>query len=419
MNINIFQSGKSVKEFGALGDGITNDAVAFQKAFDSGLPVISIPFGKYLIGAPLKIGSDTTILAHKRAEIVLGDKVCTKRGEFLLTNQNHDTGDKNISIYGGIWNGNNLQNPKCADLFDSNGYSGALLCFMNVKNLTLSGLTLLDPAAYFTRFCEIDGFLIENISLCAFNIRPNNDGIHLGGFCQNGIVRNITAVTPGTPNDDMIAINADDSLVRVENLDMKCGFIRNIYVDNLYAEKCHSFVRLLSIDSEISNISVNHVRGGFTVMAVNMDAARYCRTPLVDPSSARYVEGVGSIENVTINDMQVYCTSAGENTSYLRLESNMSNFKLTGFKRLWELEAKPSGSTMFLQNVRASKLRFAGLCDLQTESLAKTCKDLSVSQYVTDTEEENYCAEIKTTVGDKVILPNGGFDRLVIYGRDE
>lgn len=166
MQYDLQRYGKSVIEFGAKGDGINNDAPAFQAAFDSGCPLVTVPFGKYMIGAPLIIGSDTTVHTHRRTEIILGDHVCTKRGEFLLTNRNHTTGDKNITLRGGIWNGNNIANPK-SELFDINGYSGALMNFINVKNIVLSDLTLFNPSAYFTRFCEIDEFLIEDITFTA------------------------------------------------------------------------------------------------------------------------------------------------------------------------------------------------------------------------------------------------------------
>lgn len=400
--------GKSVTEFGAKGDGITDDAPAFQTAFDSGCPLITVPFGRYIIGSPLLIGSDTALHAHKRAEIVLGDHVCTKRGDFLLTNRDHSSGNKNIAITGGIWNGNNIANPK-SDLFDSSGYSGTLLNFFNVKNIELRDLTLLNPSAYFTRFCETDGFLIENITFTATRPCSNNDGIHLGGFCQNGIIRNLRASTPDTPNDDMVALNADDCVTRVENLDLKCGFIRNILIDGLWADSCHSFLRMLSVDSEIKNIHVNNVNGGFRAMALNMDAARYCRTPLIKKDDPRFTEGVGCVENVFISDMNVYALTENKDRAFICLESNMKNFRINNFKRSKLYDAPGSGYTVRVRNIGGSCIILEGITGQRLLPENGILSKLS-SPYRTD----NYRYEIKTKTGDMFCLYDGDFSNLEI-----
>ncbi|MDD4773526.1 MAG: hypothetical protein PHZ09_07955 [Eubacteriales bacterium] len=396
--------GKSVIEYGAKGDGINNDAPAFQAAFDSDCPLITIPFGKYIIGSPLTIGSDTAIHAHRRAEIILGDNVCTKRGDFLITNRNHASGNRNITIRGGIWNGSSVTNPK-SDLFDLNGYSGALMNFINVINITISDVTLFNPSAYFTRFCKIDGFLFENITFTATRPCSNNDGIHLGGYCQNGIIRNLRASTPNTPNDDMVAMNADDCVKRAENLDLECGFIQNIVIDGLYADSCHSFIRMLSVDSEIKNISINNIKGGFAAMAINMDAARYCRTPLTDEID------VGCIKNVLVTNMDVYSTSKNSRRAFICLESNMENFVINNFKRDTGNDASDSGDTVRIRNIGESDIVLNGLTLCQIESFE------GVRQSTPDNTEK-YRFRIKNKTGATLSLQHGAFERLEINKTD-
>ena len=43
----------NVKNFGARGDGETDDSAAIQSAIDSGGKLLFFPFGTYLIGKPL------------------------------------------------------------------------------------------------------------------------------------------------------------------------------------------------------------------------------------------------------------------------------------------------------------------------------------------------------------------------------
>lgn len=51
----------SVKDFGAVGDGVTDDTVAIQAALDCGAAAIYVPAGTYLTSAPLVISQYTTL----------------------------------------------------------------------------------------------------------------------------------------------------------------------------------------------------------------------------------------------------------------------------------------------------------------------------------------------------------------------
>lgn len=84
------------------------------------------------------------------------------------------------------------------------------------------------------------------------------------------------------------------------------------------------------MDSTIRNIHVSGLRRGCKAFAVNMDAARYCLTPLVSPESARFKESVGDVRDVTIEDAFVYPTRP--NKSLICLEGNMENFTVRNFR---------------------------------------------------------------------------------------
>lgn len=67
--------GVDVREFGAVGDGVTDDTAAVQKAVDSGAGDLEFLKGKYLIRRPIVIDLDkigyTSIAGHGTAQIVM------------------------------------------------------------------------------------------------------------------------------------------------------------------------------------------------------------------------------------------------------------------------------------------------------------------------------------------------------------
>ena len=108
----------SVKNFGAAGNGLQDDSIAFQQALDCGAAVVKVPYGRYKIGKPLIIGSYTKITASRGAVIFLADGACTTVKDFLLTNKDHENGNVNITVEGGVWDGGNTGNRRNDDIFD-------------------------------------------------------------------------------------------------------------------------------------------------------------------------------------------------------------------------------------------------------------------------------------------------------------
>lgn len=331
---------KSVKDFGARGDGIHDDHGAIQAALDGGADEIIIPQGIYCVFATLKVPSNTCITADKTAKLIMKGHTRKKRGDFLLTNADTKNGNCNIRISGGIWDGNNSadENRK-PDIFDKNGYSGVLLNFANVNGLTLNGMVLANSVTYYVRMSSLQNFAIEDISLISDNFGCNQDGLHFGGNVRHGSVKNIRALSVGQPNDDLIALNADDSIERVENLDLVRGVIEDITFENIYAENCHTVIRLLSVTAAIKNIHFKNVYAGYRCYAVNADGARYCHTPLF--MEEEYPEGIGVIENVSfenftcrpITELPENWNGTGINpvTAFV-LETKMTDFKISNFR---------------------------------------------------------------------------------------
>lgn len=323
----------NIMNFGAVGDGISDDTSAFQTAINSakekGIPLY-IPVGVYVISEALKIPSDFTINASKCAKIVLDGKRKKHRDDYLLTNADTENGNVNITITGGIWDGNNQgEGNQKPDIFDKNGYSGTVLNFCNVKGLHLSDLVVANSVTYNIRMAKINGFTIENISFVSDNYGVNQDGLHFNGEVRHGKVKNIRALSYGQTNDDLIALNADDSMERVENFGMVRGDIEDIDFEDLFAENCHTVIRILSTTAAIRNIRIKNVYGGYRCFAVNADGARYCRTPLF--KEEEFPKGCGKIENFVIENMTCFPTSDMGNPA-ICIESLCDGFEIKNFR---------------------------------------------------------------------------------------
>lgn len=281
-----------VRQQGAVGDGVTDDAAALQQALDGGNRTVVIPTGTYLVSTTLLVDSDTTIEAAPEAVIRLADGAGRNSRSFVLSNRDFEAGNQDITVKGGIWDGNCGHNHRGQD-GDLDGYTGTAVNFIKVRDLVLDGLIVRNPDGFFIRVGEVEDFRIENIKFEATLIRPNQDGVHIGGHSHRGVLKHLHAITPTTTNDDMVAINADDDVKRVLNLGLKLGPITDLEVDDVTAESVYTFIRMLSLHERIENIVIRNVVGGCRVYAVNLDRWRF-------PA------GGGNIHNVRLEHFRVH-----------------------------------------------------------------------------------------------------------------
>lgn len=301
------------------GDGIHDDTAAIQALLDSGKRCIALPLPKtcYLISKTLKIHSFQEFKLDRYAEIrlALGSN-CP-----MLTNDDPENGNGSISIRGGIWNGNNLQqapNPQMvvasenlpvpetvavylqnrSELPPAGGvrkrllmpegypidpllgvrtptlepmsyhpdrYWGVLMRFVNVDRFSMEEVTLRDPVTYGIQCGRVSNFTFRAITFDynEGNPSPNNmDGLHFDGFCRNGYISDLK----GACYDDLLAFNADDGTCDSPGF----GPIENIVVDGIFADRCHSAARLLSTGSPIRNITIRNVHGSFYRYAIGL-----------------------------------------------------------------------------------------------------------------------------------------------------
>lgn len=298
-------------DFGDAKDPQKTDAV-FAAALAAGVPLF-VPAGEYVLHGTLRLPSGTDLCADGGATVRLADGAQRGRRDFLLTAENAE----NIRLSGGTWDGNAAGNDRGGDLFDPAATTGTLFNFRGVRGVTLTDLALKNPLCYFLRFCEAEDVTVENIAFSSDRVGANQDGVHLAGGCRRFTVRNLRGAD-GSPGDDFVALNADDCVARQENFDTVCGDIENITVENVTSGGCHCFVRLLSVEHAIRGVTVRNVGGAFRSGAVNLDASRYCRTPLFQ--DAERPRGVGRIENVLLEKFNV--RGAAGAGSFIDLETN-------------------------------------------------------------------------------------------------
>lgn len=352
-NMNVKGNQMAADRLRAVGDGFADATAALQEALDMGGEVV-IPSGRYRVTATLRVPSHTHITAHPLARVYLCGDTPKAAHDYLLTNSDHAGGNEDITITGGVWDGNNQgrENHK-GNITDLTAYSGTLMNFFNVRGLTLRDFVAANPAAYYIRMAKIENFTIEDIRFLSDTANSNQDGLHFGGECRNGVVRRISALSKGQTGDDLIALNADDCLERVENVGMICGDIENILFEDLFAEECHTILRLLSVTHAIRGITVRGVLAGFRMYAVNMDGARYCRMPLFHEED--FPKGVGHIENVAIENMTC-CTSG--NQPAVAMESNAFGLTFRGFRFI--RPAAHSAPALFARNLFAMRVSADG-----------------------------------------------------------
>lgn len=274
-----------------IGDGITDNHAVLQAALDGGNVVITLPPGRFLVSRTLKVSSHTRINATAKTVIKLAPHTGKHFDDWLLTNADHVGGNCGIAITGGIWDINGKENPRgVRENLDD--YGGVGLYFLRMKELTLKDLTIANADSFFSMLCETEDFLLENVKLFNDSPKINQDGVHVGGFSRNGVIRGLRAISPLTPGDDLVALNANDGTAHFTHGQLP-GPIENIVIEDLYADSAYTFVRLLSQEQPIRNVVIKNARGG-------------ARNNFLNVNRWRFPAGGGNIRDIHISDVEVH-----------------------------------------------------------------------------------------------------------------
>lgn len=258
------------------GDGVHDDTCAIQEILDK-RGYVFIPHGTYLITHPLIIHSNTHLQLAPTATFRLADNVnCA-----ILDNDGlyNDTTNENITIEGGIWDGNNAaqerakipnethggdenEDRECDKrIYISNKYLVIVVRCIHVKGLQVKNLTFKNPTSFAIQIADIEHFKVENITFDYNLTKPNMDGIHVQGPAKFGYIHNIC----GNANDDHVALCANGTVRSA----ITRGTIEHVTIDGVYCDNGYTGVRLLSRGDPVRNVTIRNIHGAFRFYAVS------------------------------------------------------------------------------------------------------------------------------------------------------
>ncbi len=150
----------NVKDFGAEGDGSTDDTQAIQRALSKSkteqYEIVYVPDGIYHISEILVIYENTTLQLNRNAVIIRKADI-----NAMLINGTEDVagfdGQSNITVQGGTWDGNSREFPS----------NVTPLGFGHARNITVQNLTVLD--VYNWHHVEINAIDGATIQDCLFD----------------------------------------------------------------------------------------------------------------------------------------------------------------------------------------------------------------------------------------------------------
>ena len=248
------------------GDGIHDDTAAIQEILDNEFS-LNLYKGTYLISETLFVGDNTHIILGSNVTIRLADGANC----IMLANRElgSDKKNYNITIEGGIWDGNNVSQIRGKTSSHKRYNGGQIMRFEGIEDLFIRNITFKDPETYAIQILYADRFTVENITFDYNMLRVNMDGVHIQGPARNGYINNIKGAT----NDDLVALNCDDGYDDFDKgYNEGCvtqGDIENITVENLYADNGYTAVRLLSCGSVLKNVNIRNIYGTYRFYGVS------------------------------------------------------------------------------------------------------------------------------------------------------
>lgn len=286
-------------------------------------------------GTGWKIKSGTTIEAVGNCGAIL--RTTSNKSLFENANIRFTPGtriDKNITIKGGIWNGN--RGVASGNNGKGTGTTGlnCIFRFYGVDTLTFDPDLLICSPSYSSHVMNCKRVYSTRTK---HDVGPshviNNDGHNTGGYCEDVVYRDLHI----NGFDDPLSISPDDvwgitgSFVYPFYPVTSMGPIKNVLVDNLYLNSLIYGVRLMAPLSRLDNVVIRNITGTTTAHAVLLD--NYMAEGGL-PSAV----GNGNIGTVHIDGIDVAVTG----TAVIRIKSSIEKLKISNMRRNSFGDAIPS-----------------------------------------------------------------------------
>ncbi|KAM7463188.1 hypothetical protein LguiA_031309 [Lonicera macranthoides] len=285
-----------VTNFGAIGDGSTDDTNAFEEAWKAACAVESATVlapsdYNFMITSTIFSGPCKPGLVFQVDGVLMppnGPDCWPKKDskkQWLVFYRMDDmtfTGSGTIEGNGEQWwelpckphrglHGSTLKGP-CD--------SPALIRFFMSSNLVVRGLSIKNGPMFHMKFDGCEGVLIEKLSISSPKLSPNTDGIHIENTKSVGIYNSVIG-----NGDDCISIGPGCSNVDIEGV--TCGPSHGISIGSLGVHNSQACVSNITVNNVIIKDSDNGVRiktwqggagsvTGISFENIQMDNVRNC-----------------------------------------------------------------------------------------------------------------------------------------------
>lgn len=353
--------GADILSYGAVPDGKTDCAEAFEKAIGNGENLISVPFGTYLIKKGLKLNSNMKFHIHPRAIIKYAPE------EKTATPLLYGKDVASVIVNGGK--------------FYANDNVDTLFHFESSENIRFSSVSVVKSSANCFVFDTCNDIYV---SVCNFDT-GNRDVFTFWGCCGNIVVKDCeinlacNAFQFGTKEKDCIAGRVD---------------IRNIV--SHYVLSFIEFYKGSARDVALENISGSFQWSFFRLFEKFL------------------------LSDIRLEKINVYCANRGNekctNPAYFVLAETPDGLELSGFNRNTELESLPLIPTLIFKASTPSTAIVDGIALDHVISARGKSKEIGMTAARLTNPHGKFIYTVECNVNQKeaLTLPLGDFDYMRI-----